>query len=266
MGFDEAKFTTYMSLTRVNRHEIPTQKRNVLRNLGASHSAAGVVHSSKGVLKLSNSMNALRDERSFGLSLTEIKKSTEFALKTVVDPMVAHREREQEQEHIRRNLQHSEADFDGGIVSIPWVGGMAAPHASSNQGSHQRNSYATNLEHEIFEELKERQKSREMDGQLSRERSQQKSRRDNRHRSSTPIDIAHTRMSLKAVNEPQKKTRFVNIQADFANPKRLMSMSNPTTKISKRLPQQEQEKDLMPRSDFDFHGENAIFAKGGKGW
>ena len=89
------------------------------------------------------------------------------------------------------------------------------------------------LEHDLKDDLKDRQKSRELDGILSLERSKQQSRSENRHRSRTPIDMAHTRMSKKKIHSQ----KIVNLDADFGS-----------------------------RKNFDIEGNNAKMAKGGGRW
>tara|TARA_B100000795_G_C22797581_1_gene440156 strand:+ start:101 stop:1165 length:1065 start_codon:yes stop_codon:yes gene_type:complete len=274
LGQYEKNFNQYMSARRVLRNHIPTMKRKVLLNrLNPSKSMSNLVPSpvkaGKGVLNLSNSMSALQMERKYGLSLSEIKKSTAAALHTVIDPMVMINKQETEHEEIKK-LFTNKGSYNNDSTDYP----SAINYDYSYDGSSNISipTGISSLEGEVYEELIERQKSRELNNRMSRERSRQKSRRDNRHRSSisaagsigelkegefheiddripeslssmfkrgsTPIDLAHTRMSLKIVPKQKPTISVLSLISDFG----------------------------VERRDFDRSGENMMMAKSNKGW
>lgn len=222
LGNKEKKFHRIMSMTKVTRNEIPTQRRKVFRIAKTN------VKARTGIMTLSKSMGALRAERTHGLSLNEIKRSTNFALQTAVDPMSAYREQQQLQQK-KQSHRIGYSNFEGDEEDQSGMfGGVNRSGGENENEDHDGNRILIpsvndimelpnqNIEHEVFKEIRERQKSRELVEVLSRERSRQKSRKENRFRSSSHVDIAHTRMSLKAVHHEQKKPAFVNIEADFA--------------------------------------------------
>ena len=216
LGANEKRFHAHMSTKRVTRREIPTQKRRVLTRLNASKSTRGFTSlvespfkAEAGRLNLSSSMDALQMERVHGLSLHEIKRSTEFVLKSPPDslqfgPAMPHAGTRNGSER----STHSIGTFDGVRLPIETIEGLLEK----------------NIEGEIFEELRQRQKSREMDSRMSEERQRLKSRADGRHRSVTPISVisgfhelrngtVHTRMSRKFIS--QKRPSVVDIGVDF---------------------------------------------------
>ena len=244
LGKEEKSFNAYMSQRRVLRDHIPTMKRTVLNRLRPSKSIPNLVPSpvkaGKGLMNLSMHLQEIKHERKHGLSLQEIKQSTEFALQTVVDPMAA---------------SLSSSSF--------------AHNTVTDQQTDSTTEVFSSLEGEVFEELRERQKSRDLESMMSRDRSRQMSRHENRHRSitpgaararfsdsvisdsapllhdvhvpkvqkrcSTPIDFAHTRMSMKAVS-PQMKPSVIEIGLEVRS------------------------------RDFDYRGENNKLAKAAKPW
>ena len=209
LGANEKRFHAHMSTKRVTRREIPTQKRKVLNRLNPSKSTPGFTSlvespfkAEAGRLNLSSSMDALQMERVHGLSLHEIKRSTEFVLKSPPDSL-----------QFGPAMPQHHHPFDGVRLPIETIEGLLEK----------------NIEGEIFEELRQRQKSREMDNRMLEERQRLKSRADGRHRSVTPISVSglqelrngtetlefHTERMMSRKFVSQKRPSVVDIGVDF---------------------------------------------------